>query len=324
MIGRRGKLILILYMIFLAVLFLMCSTDLIIREPEKEIYQISVIIEDTRDDNYSNFRKGMDQAAVELNADVRFITLYEKLDADQQMELIGREQQDGADALIVVPADEDRVVQALAERRITVPVVLLGSGLTGEGVTGTIAVDYRKMGEQAAEKMLESSGEGTQVLVFSDPSCQSAASRRFLEGAAAVMEERGVPLHTAARDGEGGFKEAVETLGEQEGEFLILAESPEILTETAGILSDMPGLSDQVAGLYGRGSNLSVLNYLDREVITGVCVTDQFSIGYLSVGMAVEALEGTGNQTGIAMDSSYIEKKDLRGQMYEKMLFPME
>ena len=84
MIGKRGKLLLLLYVLVLIILFLMCSTDLLIKEPDKEIYQIAVIIEDIRDDNYSNFRKGMDQAAVELNADVRFITLYEKQDADQQ------------------------------------------------------------------------------------------------------------------------------------------------------------------------------------------------------------------------------------------------
>ena len=129
MIGKRGKWMIVLYMIFLLVLFLMCSTDLIIREPERDVYQIAVIIEDSRDDNYVNFRKGMDQAAMEFQADVHFITLYEKMDADQQMELILREQQDGADALIIVPADEDRVVSALAQGQVFVPAVLLGTGL---------------------------------------------------------------------------------------------------------------------------------------------------------------------------------------------------
>ena len=77
MIGRHGKVLIFLYIVFLVVLFLMCSTDLIIREPEREIYQIAVIIEDVRSDNYSNFRKGMEQAAMEFNVDVHFITLYE-------------------------------------------------------------------------------------------------------------------------------------------------------------------------------------------------------------------------------------------------------
>lgn len=39
---------------------------------------MSLIISDTSDDDYVNFRKGVDQAAVEYNVDVSFITLYEK------------------------------------------------------------------------------------------------------------------------------------------------------------------------------------------------------------------------------------------------------
>ena len=125
MIGKHGKLLIFLYIVFLIILFLMCSTDLVIREPEREIYQIAVIIEDVRSDNYSNFRKGMDQAAMEFNVDVRFITLYEKLDVEQQMELMDREQQDGADALIVVPADEEQI----NGKPMTIPVIFLRSGL---------------------------------------------------------------------------------------------------------------------------------------------------------------------------------------------------
>ena len=322
MIGKRGKFILLLYMIVLTVLFLMCSTDLIIREPEKEIYQVAVIIEDARDDNYGSFRKGMDQAAVELNADVRFITLYEKLDADQQMELISREQQDGADALIVVPADEEQVLAALARRQVTVPMVILGSGLTGEGVTGTVVVDYREMGERLGREMKEQLAEDGTVLIFTDPSGRSGASRRFLEGARAVMEEQGILCRTIARDPEHGFKMFMETM-EEPGQVLILAESPEILSEAAGCLAELPGLSGR-AFLYGRGSTLPVLNYLDRGLIRGLCVTDEFGIGYFSVGIAVRALESAGGVSDVAMDSFYIEKEDLRDPAYEKMLFPIE
>ncbi|MFR5732702.1 MAG: hypothetical protein ACLUD2_12900 [Clostridium sp.] len=45
----------------------------------------------------------MDRAAIELNADVSMITLYEGGDASQQIERMAREQQDGARALIVMP-----------------------------------------------------------------------------------------------------------------------------------------------------------------------------------------------------------------------------
>lgn len=324
MIGRHGKLFLLFYMIFLLVLFLMCSTDLIIREPEREVYQVAVIIEDTRDDYYSNFRKGIDQAAVELNADVRFITLYEKLDADEQMEFISREQQDGADALVVVPVDENKVASTLAEKQITIPVVLLGPDLMGEAITGNIVIDYKKMGEHLARQMLQRVPVDCPVLFFSEEENQSAMSFQFLEGAKETLKESGRKSQIVVKDTEQGFRETLEALGEGGGQAVILAESPETLTETAGILAENPSLSDGVVGLYGRGSTLPILNYLERDLITGICVTDEFSIGYFSVQMAIQELEKLESRMTMTMDFHYIEKENLRESPYEEMLFPVE
>lgn len=327
MIGRRGRLLVLLYVAFLAVLFLMCSTDWIIREPEKEVYQIAVIIEDAKGDNYSNFRKGMDQAAVEFNADVHFITLYEKLDAGQQIELMEREQQDGANALIVVPADEGRV----AEKQMAIPVVFLRPGLAGtagEARAGSIVIDYGRMGERLAQEMLEDmpgDSGSCPVFVLADLEKQSAMDQLFLEGANAVFAASGHSWQVIGKDGEGGFLSSLEAVGAWEGgKAMVLAESPEILTEAAGILADSPAVAGLVQGLYGRGSTLPILNYLDRGQIAGVCVTDEFSVGYLSVRAAVLALEEAGSQPPIVMDSYYIEKEDLRKPGYEKLLFPIE
>ena len=54
----------------LILLFLLSSTDLIIKEKKTKIYPISIVIGDTMDDYYTNFRKGVDKAADEYNVDV--------------------------------------------------------------------------------------------------------------------------------------------------------------------------------------------------------------------------------------------------------------
>ncbi len=69
---------------------------------------------------------------------------------------------------------------------------------------------------------------------------------------------------------------------------------------------------------------MQILNYLDRGQIRGVCVTDGFGIGYLSVCEAVRELEGNGKKEALVMDSYYIEKEDLREEFFERMLFPVE
>lgn len=321
MIGKRGRLLIVVYIIFLIILFLMCSTDLIIREPEKEIYEIAVIIEDAGDDNYGNFRKGMDQAAIEFNADVHFITLYEKLDAGQQMELISREQQDGVDALVVVPVDEQQMADMLEKKEVSVPVVLLGTGEAEKNAAGCVLVDYRKMGEQLAEQMIKHIPDNCPVVLLEEPETLSAMSGAFLEGAEAVLGG-GHEMHTLSISGEMSYKKMSESLA-GDG-MVLLAGSPEILSETAEMLAENPEFSDRVSGLYGRGNTMSILGSLDRGLITGTCVTDEFSRGYFSVQMAVEALEGIKTSKTLVMDSYYIEKKDLREPRYEKVLFPME
>ena len=319
MIGKHGRLLIFLYIIFLLILFLMCSTDLIIQEPEQEIYQIAVIVEDGRSDNYSNFRKGMDQAAVEFNVDVRFITLYEKLDVEEQMELMDREQQDGANALIVVPADEEQIT----EKQMTIPVIFLRSGLGGASM-GSITIDYENMGEQLAGMMSQDIQDDTSVLFLTNPSKQSDMDRMFLKGAKAALDADGYSTQTIRIYDENTMLESLESLEAwQDGNAVILAENQEILTAMAGIMADVPEAEAHIRGLYGRGNTMPILNYLDRGYIDGICVTDDFSIGYLSVREAVWALEGN-DSSYIVMDSYYIEKENLREAAYEKVLFPIE
>ncbi len=319
MIGRSGKVMIVLYIVCLVVLFLMCSTDLIIREPERQIYQIAVIIEDVRSDNYSNFRKGMDLAAAELNADVQLITLYEKLDVKEQMDLMDREQQDGTDALIVVPVEEEQV----SAKQMTIPVILMRAGVAEAAGAGNVIVDHEKMGELLAREILEEQPADVPVYVLTDPAGQSDMDRLFLKGSDAVFQEAGRSVQRIVRGEEERFFTMLEQPGAEAQKVVILAENQDILTEAAGVMAGSEAVADAVGGLYGRGTTMAILNYLDRGVIMGICVTDEFSVGYYSVREAVRALEGAGSVPTV-MESYYIEKKDLRDPAFEKMLFPIE
>lgn len=319
MIGRSGKVMIVLYIVCLVVLFLMCSTDLIIREPERQIYQIAVIIEDVRSDNYSNFRKGMDLAAAELNADVQLITLYEKLDVKEQMDLMDREQQDGTDALIVVPVEEEQV----SAKQMTIPVILMRAGVAEAAGAGNVIVDHEKMGELLAREILEEQPADVPVYVLTDPAGQSDMDRLFLKGSDAVFQEAGRSVQRIVRGEEERFFTMLEQPGAEAQKVVILAENQDILTEAAGVMAGSEAVADAVGGLYGRGTTMAILNYLDRGVIMGICVTDEFSVGYYSVREAVRALEGAGSVPTV-MESYYIDKKDLRDPAFEKMLFPIE
>jgi len=314
-----------LYAGALVLLFLASSTDLIIKERKNQVYPVSVIIEDSVDDNYVNFRKGMDQAAAELNADVSFITLYDRNDVEQQMEMISREQQDGVRALIVSPVDEKSLAQGIADKRVTVPLVLMNSDLAGDQISAVITPDYDRMGRQLAEQVASAHDVDIPVYLFGTKD-RNDITGRFESGVRSALEEKGFQVVLYEKQGEGDFRKTIEELVYPGGQnVVIVALEPESLLETAEILADSSVYASCVEGVYGRGTNLSILNGLDSGLINGICVTDDFSAGYQSVKKAVEIItKGIYQQEPVMQESFYIEKEDLRRKEFEKMLYPIE
>ncbi len=325
MITKREKLLWIFYGIALLVLFLLSSTNLIIKEKEPEIYSFSVIVEDTTDEYYVNFRKGVERAAIELNADVSFITLYEADNQEQQTELMLREQQDGSRGLIVSPVEQETVVRLLSEKRIVIPLVFINSeaSLVGEGVSTRIAFDYHTMGKQLAEQVLTEQGRGATVYLLGQKS-PDMVSRQFMDGICSVLDTGLCRLIACQGAQEGEVADTVKKLseGRREG-VVIIALDPGILTEAAQFLSDHDEDRASVA-LYGRGTTVRILNYLDKEIIEGLCITDDFSAGYLSVKKAVELSDSKFTAQAEFLKSDYIKKEDLRDENYEKLLYPIE
>ncbi len=322
--NRQEKILWIIYACVLVVLFLLSSTDLIIKEQKNEIYSLSVIIEDAKDDNYINFKKGMDQAAIEMNADVSFISLYDTGNSSQQLDLVIRESQDGAQALIVSPVDIQRFSEALDDNRINGPLVLLNENLAGDKIAAAVSPDYYVMGQMAAEAAIREQEPKQRVYLFAEEEPKGVTGR-FYEGILSVLNAEGQDVDLFVNRQSFDYRRKIEALVYPGCEpLVIIALEPESLLAVADVLSNRSGYASYVDGLYGRGSSLPVLNYLDKELITGVCVTDEFSFGYLSVRAAVETIEKNVYQGPVVLDSFYIKKDDLTKPEYEKMLYPIE
>ena len=322
----KEKFFWISYGIGLTLLFLLSSTDLIIKEEEARVHPISVIVEADSDDNYVNFRKGMDLAAVELNADVNFITLYEKGNRRQQEELLKREQQDGSSALIVAPVNGEAVLAMQEENQLVLPLVFINSEAVGEACpAAAVTFDYFTMGENLG-KEIAAVRSPNEKLYFLENEAMSVAGRKFLEGirsGAAEGSEGPAASYAWAPDAE--KSKILEKLTEGRTQKIILvAPEPESLLEAAQMIEDTEGAEEWVAGLYGRGSSVPILNFLDKGIIKGLCITDDFSAGYLSVKAAIELAEGGSVQTGNYLDSYFIRRGDLRNEKYEKILYPVE
>ena len=323
MITRKEKLLWLGYGIILVLLFLLSSTDLIIKEEKREIYPISVIVEDTSDINYVNFRKGMEQAAIERNADISFITLYEAGSARQQQELIAREQQAGASALIVAPAQGGEIPEDLS-RLADIPVVMVWTGQEPEQAEALVTTDFAQMGRDMAGQIAQSYDRDIPVYLIGR-TLKHEGTESFERTLEEELESRGFTICLSLEEDGNTYRTVLEQAISQEPKgAVIVGLDPDSLREAASVLKSDEKLRSYVRGLYGRGSAQEILEALDRGIIRGICATDEFSAGYLSVCRAVEAVSGQRPQKRTVLDHYYIEKKDLRRPKYETMLYPIE
>lgn len=103
-------------------LYLISSTNLILKDDIKKVYKVSVILNDTSEEFYNSFKKGIDKAASEFNVDVDIISLYDLSKRHEQKEIIEKEIKEGSDAIILEPIFND----VLYIEKQNVPFVIIG------------------------------------------------------------------------------------------------------------------------------------------------------------------------------------------------------
>lgn len=332
---RREKVIWGLFAGILIILFLLSSTDLIIKEKDITVYSVSVILDDTTDDYYKNFRKGMDKAANEYNVDVNFVTLYEKGDVEEQMELLNRELSDGTQAVVFVPLKQAECRKLLDEMALTSPLIIMGNSTPGDWAMTGISQDYYAAGKLLGEAIIRDNNPDRPVFLFTE-GLDYGYNEEVYNGLLDVISKVGFNAHhyemvksgmpnTPLIENEDYFKQVIEEeVYSYHGEAILVALDVKSLDLTADIMAGSADYGKNIATLYGFGSTTKILNDMDRGVIKGLVTTNQFDEGYLSIVKAVEAIEKSGDREQIILESYYLEKENLKEKYFEKILYPIE
>lgn len=322
--SNREKIMWALFSGLLVLLFIMSSTDLIIKEKKAEVYSISVIISQSRDDYYGNFKKGIDKAAEELRGDVNFITLYTSNSEEEQLELVAREIRDGARAIILEPVRGGETVMALEELKPSCPVVLLGAESPESFVAGSILTERDDMGRMLGEAAVGRVKPGETVYLFAEGLANYGVSNIY-DGVRKVLEEHDCAYRVYEGRSEDAYRQAIEsTVYPGNERITVAALDADALYETSRILESSSVYQRHVSGLYGVGDTMAILNQLDAGIIDGIVTSNRFNEGYLSVKCAIEAIEGNWSNRQSVIEAYYLERGDLRDKAYEKMLYPMD
>ncbi len=268
---------------------------------EEQLLSLSVMLRDTDSSGWTVARRGMEQAADELGAELRFLTLTAAGDSQEQEALLLREIEDGAAALVVVPADPAALSAALAPWLVVCPTVTLESPM--EGAAGVVSPDNFSLGRELAQTLLEDWDGGEVLLLDTAGRCAGVADR--LAAAEETLAASGVP---SRREPE---------LPEDAPRW-IMAFEPSVTQRTA----ERREAEGRDFALYGVGSAAAVTAQLERGNIAAIAAWSDYAAGFLAVRRAVNAVRGTGGALS-PLPFFILREEDIYAPENQKLLFPI-
>ncbi|NCB62064.1 MAG: hypothetical protein EOM52_00370 [Clostridia bacterium] len=268
------------------------------------IFHVSVLMDGTGDDYSRSFKKGVEQAAVDSNADVRYISHYEGSAAEAQAAALRGEWEGEADGVVIVPVNGDALALALIDAPQQLAVTISGPNVVTEHTAAYITMDNRATGAKLAEAVYES---GTKACtVFLPLNAGTAVSERY-EGFGARLDELGVSH---------GMVETVDPSGELLAPgYALVALEPTM----AEALCELPAAAGRV---YGIGTSNRLLRNLEDGAAAALVVQSDYSAGYLSLMSVIGRLKGV-TQKDITLESYTVTKDNMFTEPLVQMLFPI-
>ena len=315
---RKVLLQLVVPLLSLCVLFLLLTMDPGRSGQSQQMMEISVLYRQSDTSTWSVVRQGMEQAAVDLNAELRFLTPAGD-SAAEQTELLSREAETGTDAVLLIPADREALAEEV--RRITAagtPVVTLETDLSDAGAAACIGADNAALGEALGSAALNGAPEGETVILL-DTAAEAAGVSDRLRAAEAVLKAAGRRVYRCVPVGEETLTIALErTLAGMSAAAVIAFDAAD-LEQAAALLA---GRQDAPL-LYGAGSTATVAAYLEQSAIVAIAAQNDFAAGYLAVSAAVRAAQGVASIQVEPLEFVMVRQENMYEPENQKLLFPV-
>ncbi len=320
---RIHALVFLMIILIISSLVIIATTDIFSFKEEKEVYDISVIINESEADGWSGFRSGMDQAAKEINGNVSFITLYDRNDLAQQVILLRREIDDGADAILISPADSEGLNEVLHNMEINIPIIILGSTRDKKSVRTHISADSVVMGNMLGEEIVGSGKEKEKILIIKNGMECDDISNRY-EGLLEVLNKGGMPYYVLDLDKINDSNKLADGINKElkKRDVDIIVALDETMLEYA--LDEMEEL--KLVGkrkIYGFGYTNRIIYNIETDIIEAVAVQNMYTAGYLGIKNAVEAIGQRNMAKVISIDSTVINVDNMYERDNQRWLFPI-
>lgn len=243
-------------------------------------YQISVIVENADDTQWSAFKYGLKMAAEDKGAEMVMVSTGASLSQEEEKKLIEEEIKNGADGVIVQPVSGEDTQQMLKKVGNKAEIMLLDDILSGIEKFPVIQTDAYAIGKTLVEELLKDYGGN-------------------LEGKTLGILNGKEGLKSSAEK-EKGFIEALQGTGAEivwsdtqitenmpDVDFVIALDDNSL--RAAGEMAAANNLHGAI--VYGIGNSTQSVYYLDMGIAECLVIPDTFNVGYQSLTELVNKLE---------------------------------
>ncbi|AEI45491.1 substrate-binding domain-containing protein [Paenibacillus mucilaginosus] len=286
--------------------------------------EIALIVKSKNSDYWKAVISGAEAAEKELGVDVLVEAPESEQDIQGQIGLISDVINYKRSALVLAPSDDmapaDAVARAAANN---IPVITIDSRLDSPKPLSYIGVNHYEAGEKAGRKLAELLGDqGRAAVVGFKPDGQAAAERErgFLDEMARHPKIQVVEKTYCYADpdqcGE-GVRRLAHVLNTPTGIAVLHGAS------TRGVVEEIvkEGLEGRVK-VVTMDSTPEDIEYLQEGIVQATIIQNPFSMGYLGVQYAVDALEGRRVKENFFTDTKVIDQVNMFWSDNQKLLFP--
>ena len=311
--SRKAILQLVLPLIGLSVLFCLLAFAPGEKHSQPPLLEMSVILRDG-DGGVSTMRKGMEQAAEDLNVELRFLTPAEDNDAAEQVLLLEREVAGGAPAVVLLPADRELLSGAVSAAAGKTTLVTVETDMTAWGAAASVSMDHQALGAALGTAAMHGVPAGGTVLLL-DSLPGDNGIRERLEAAREVLEREGRQVREYQWSGD-------ETLF---ADILRIERPGAVIAFEAAALAEVAELSrgENFPLLYGCGSTTGIAAALEKGRVTAIAAVNVFSAGYLAVEAAASLARHEDWTGAPTVAFSVVRQETMYESDNQKLLFPV-
>lgn len=282
-------------------------------------YQISVIVENADDKQWSAFKYGLKMAAEDKGAEMVMVSTGAALSQEEEKKLI-EEIKNGADGVIIQPVSGEDTQQILKKFSNKAEIMLIDDTLSDTEEFPVIQPDAYAMGKALAEELLKDYGgnlEGKTLGILTGKESRSSAEKE--KGFTETLKDTGAKLiwsDTKKPEIEGNtFWES-----KPEVDFIIALDDDSLTAAGEGAAAN--NLHGAIA--YGIGNSTEAVYYLDTGAVECLVVPDMFHVGYESLTELVNKLEkGFYEDENPQISYTVMRKENLFSKENQEVIFTM-